>query len=134
ITGGSHDNTVGGTAAGAGNRIAFNSGIGVDFPASATGTGNAILGNSIFSNGGPGIDFKDDGVTANDACDADTGPNNLQNFPVITSVTAGVGSTTIQGTLNSVASTQYRIEFFTNDACEPSGFGEGKTFCGSTDA
>jgi hypothetical protein len=130
---GSHNNTVGGTAAGAGNRIAFNSGVGVDLPLSVVGTGNAILGNSIFSNGGLGIDLNDDGVTANDACDADTGSNTLQNFPVITSVTAGVGSTTVQGTLNSVASTQYRIEFFANDACDPSGFGQGKTFLGSSD-
>jgi CSLREA domain-containing protein len=130
---GSHNNTVGGTAAGAGNRIAFNSGVGVDLPLSVVGTGNAILGNSIFSNGGLGIDLNDDSVTANDACDADTGSNTLQNFPVITSVTAGVGSTTVQGTLNSVASTQYRIEFFANDACDPSGFGQGKTFLGSSD-
>src|SRR5207253_3227805 len=84
---------AGGTAAGAGNRIAFNSGNGVDFPANVASTGNAVLGNELFSNGGLPIDLNDDGVTANDACDADTGPNNLQNFPVITSVTAGAGST-----------------------------------------
>ena len=71
-------------------------------------------------------------MTANDHCDADTGSNNLQNFPVITSVTAGAGSTTIQGTLDSVASRSYRIEIFANDACDSSGFGEGKTFLGST--
>jgi CSLREA domain-containing protein len=126
-------NTIGGTAAGAGNVIAFNTGVGVSMFGAPSGTGNAILGNSIFSNGGLGIDLGNDGVTANDACDADTGPNNLQNFPVITSVTAGAGSTTIQGTLNSTASTgPYRIEIFANDTCDPSGFGEGKTFLGST--
>src|SRR5207244_13640481 len=35
------------------------------------------------------------------------------------------------GTLNSIGSTQFRIEFFANDACHPSGFGEGKTFLGA---
>src|SRR5207249_5080796 len=45
------------------------------------------------------------------------------------------GSTTIQGTLNSTASTgPYRIEIFASDVCDPSGFGEGKTFLGSTTA
>jgi hypothetical protein len=123
-------NTIGGTAANAGNVIAFNTGVGVLMFGAPPGTGNAVLGNSIFSNGGLGIDLGNDGVTANDACDADTGPNNLQNFPVITSVTAGAGSTTIQGTLNSAANTTYRIEFFANDACEPSGFGQGRNFLG----
>ena len=128
-----HDNTIGGTA-GAGNLIAFNTGPGVGFrpPPFNSGTGNTIVGNSIFSNGGPGIDFNQDGVTANDACDADTGSNGLQNFPVITSVTAGAGSTTVQGTLNSVASRSFRIEIFANEVCDPSGFGEGKTFLGGT--
>ena len=93
--------------------------------------GNPVLGNSIFSNSDLGIDLGGDGVTGNDACDADTGSNGLQNFPVITSVLASVGSTEIIGTLNSTASTgPYRVEFFSSPTCDPSGFGEGKTFLG----
>ena len=123
------DNTIGGTALGAGNTIAFNSDRGVKANA---GTGNAILGNSIFSNTGLGIDLGGDGVTPNDAADADTGANNLQNFPVLTSAVSG--STIIQGTLNSTASsTQFRLEFFSNTSCDPSGNGEGETFLGFTD-
>jgi hypothetical protein len=127
------NNIVGGTAAGAGNVIAFNNGRGI---LAESGTGNSFLGNSIFSNTGSpglGIDLKlDNGVTPNDAGDADFGPNNLQNFPVLTSATSAGGDTTIMGTLNSTASTSFRIEFFSNTSIDPTGFGEGQTFIGST--
>jgi len=79
-----------------------------------------------------GIDLETDGVTANDNCDADAGSNNIQNFPVITSAVTGATTTTISGTLNSTAATQFRIEFFSNTTCDASGNGEGQTFLGST--
>ncbi len=120
--------TTGGTAAGAGNVIAFNDGNGI----SVQGTRHAIEGNAIFSNGLLGIDLNTDGVTLNDPCDADGGPNNFQNFPVITSVTNSGGLTSIKGHLNSVANTRYRIEFFANDSTDPSRFGEGQIFIGFT--
>jgi hypothetical protein len=41
-------------------------------------------------------------------------------------------ATTVQGTLNSTASTAFRIEFFSNQTCDSSGNGEGATFLGST--
>ena len=134
IQGNCVNDTIGGVAAGAGNLIAFNQGPGVWVPDS---TNSPILGNSIYSNAGLGIDLggngtTPDGVTPNDACDADTGGNNLQNFPVITSVTPGATNTTIAGTLNSTASTQFRLEFFANTSCDPAGNGEGKTLIGST--
>ena len=72
-----------------------------------------------------------DGVTTNDATDADTGPNNLQNYPVLTSATSGA-TMTVQGTLTSAANTTFRIEFFSGGA-DPSGFGEGATPLGSLD-
>ena len=47
----------------------------------------AVRGNPIFANGGLGIDLNNDGVTGNDAGDSDAlGPNELQNFPVLTAV------------------------------------------------
>jgi CSLREA domain-containing protein len=51
-----HENTIGGTAAGAGNTIAYNQLVGV-WVATAVepATGNAIRGNSIHSNGSGGI-------------------------------------------------------------------------------
>ncbi|HEV7903867.1 MAG TPA: carboxypeptidase regulatory-like domain-containing protein [Pyrinomonadaceae bacterium] len=125
-------NIIGGTAAGAGNTIAFNGGRGIALTAAAT-TRVSIRSNSIHSNNGLGIDLGNNGSTPNDAGDADTGANNLQNFPVLSSVTSGSGNTTFQGTLNSAASTQFRVEFFSNPACDPSGNGEGKVFLGATD-
>ena len=124
------NNIIGGTAAGSGNLIAFSQGPGV----SVTGTGNAILGNSIFSNSDLGIDLGADGPTPNDNCDGDSGANNKQNFPVITTVTPGASTTTIAGTINSTANTQFRIEVFVSDSCDPSGNGEGKVFLGTANA
>ena len=70
------------------------------------------------------------GVTPNDLGDGDTGANNLQNFPVLETVSSSGGMTNITGRLNSAASTTYRIEFFANDAIDPSGYGEGQIFLG----
>jgi uncharacterized protein (TIGR03437 family) len=123
------NNIIGGTAANASNVIAFNNQNGVRV-AIGTPTGNRVLTNAIFSNSALGIDLGDDGVTANDAGDSDTGPNNLQNFPVLTSATSSGGNTTIQGTLNSTANTAFRLEFFSNPSCDASGYGEGQVFLG----
>jgi hypothetical protein len=125
---GGSNNTVGGTGAGEGNVVAFNA-KGVVVGASATGV--RIQGNSVHSNTALGIDLGDDGVTANDAGDADAGANNLQNFPVVTSATTAAGSTSLAGALASTANATFRVEFFTSPACDASGSGEGQTFLGS---
>ncbi|MBA3650959.1 MAG: hypothetical protein H0W66_05645, partial [Chthoniobacterales bacterium] len=80
-----------------------------------------------------GIDLGTDGVSLNDLGDGDSGPNNLQNFPRVATVTATGGNVAISGFLNSRPNTAYRIEFFANDVADPSGFGEGQTFLGSAD-
>jgi CSLREA domain-containing protein len=128
--------TVGGTVVGAGNLVSGNTSSGVTVIASpGTATGNRILGNSIYGNGGIGIDLGVvdplEGVTPNDDGDGDTGPNNLQNFPDLTSVTIAGAGTTVQGTLDTEANKAYRLEFFANSACDASGNGEGQTFLGS---
>ena len=122
------NNTIGGTAA-EGNIIAFNFGAGVFIE---SGTGNAIRSNSIFSNGGLGIDLSPVGLTPNDVNDGDSGANNLQNFPILTSAKgAAGGGVNIQGTLNSTANTTFTLDFFANTSCDGSGNGEGRTFLGS---
>ncbi|MBI3659973.1 hypothetical protein HY230_05820 [Candidatus Acetothermia bacterium] len=132
--GGSINNTIGGIESGAGNTIAYNGGPGVSVSVfNSSSTGNAILGNTIFSNKKLGIDLGRDGVTQNDTLDPDTGPNNLQNFPVLTSAIADDKGVTISGTINTLANTTLRIEFFSNAACGPStptGYGQGALFIG----
>ena len=132
------NNIIGGTAPGAGNVIAntlgsfarggqgHGSGVVV-----FVGTGHTIRGNSIYSNGGLGIDLKDDGVTANRNCNTGFGPNNLQNFPVLTSAVILGPNTRVTGTLNSKPSTTYTLDFYANDACDPTGYGQGKVYLGS---
>ena len=122
-------NTIGGLAAGSGNVIAFSAGAGVWV---TNGANNAILGNSIFFNSGLGIDLGTIGVQANDSLDADTGANNLQNYPVITNSMCDGTNTVVQGTLDSAPSTVFRIEFYRNNVCDSTGYGQAKTYIGST--
>ncbi len=77
----------------------------------------------------------DDPSTARPDPDKDTGPNRLQNYPFITSATTFFGGTTINGTLESTPSTRKKkrtfiIQFFSNPAADPSGYGEGQTLIG----
>jgi hypothetical protein len=133
FSGAATDNTIGGTGAGEGNVIAFNNGNGITLSAfqGNANVRNLISGNRIFSNTALGIDLGNDGVTPNDAGDGDTGQNNLQNFPVITSATAGAGTTTIVGTFNSSSSATFTLEFFSSVNCDPSGNGEAEIFLGT---
>ncbi len=123
--GGATENIVGGTLPDTANTIAFNGEDGVQVE-NNTSVGNGVLRNSIHSNGGQGIDLGDDGATANDEDDPDSGPNNLQNKPNLTSAENSGGETTVEGTLNSLANRDFRVRFFSN----PSG-SEGKKYLGA---
>jgi len=131
----SDDVTIGGTSAAAGNIIAYNhktfgnNGDGVQL----SNVNDAILSNSIYSNAGLGINFGN-GPTPNHEWPpgpTGPGPNNDQNYPVLTSATSGLGNTTIQGLLNAAANTQFLIQFFSNPQKDPSGYGQGQTYLGS---
>ncbi len=109
------NNTVGGTASGAGNVIAYsgNDGVKVD-----TGTDNAIRQNSIYDSTNLGIELVNNG-------------NNNQPAPVLTSATVTSSSITITGTLQAADSTTYNLDFFANPLANPSGYGERQQFLGS---
>jgi hypothetical protein len=134
---GAGDNLIGGVNAGDGNLIAGNGGPGVLIGSIGTGalagTGNAVLGNRIYANAGIGIDLGPaDGVTPNDSR-GHVGPNDYQNFPVLASALLSGGQVVIQGTLDSMPSTEFRMEFFASAAADPSGHGPGQAFLGSVD-
>ncbi|MDQ4129271.1 MAG: Ig-like domain-containing protein [Actinomycetota bacterium] len=115
-----------------GNKIAFNgmSGIAV----LDSGDLVRITQNSIYGNGpadaeyGLGIDLGGDGVTPNDAGDADAGPNGRQNFPVLSTAATGGTTTVVRGTLSSTPNTSFRIEFASSPKADSSGYGEGRFY------
>jgi hypothetical protein len=124
-------NTIGGADSTEGNTIAHNAGPGVAISAiPAVSSRKSILSNSIYDNGGLGIDLEDDGVTLNDNEDPDTGANQHQNYPVLQSADEDSGQTEVHGTLNSLPNTGFKVQFFANNECDPSGFGEGKVYLG----
>ena len=95
----------------------------------------AILGNSIYNNAGLGIDYNYNGsplgVTPNDGFEE---PDEVQNYPIISSVSSTGSNLNVQGTLQSTPATDYRIEFFSNVNVDPSGFGEGEIYLGFVNA
>lgn len=119
------------------NTIANNGGPGVTVTrnnAANVVRGIVISQNVIHSNGGSEIDLANsgsaDGNTANDALDADTGANNLQNYPVL-SPAAGNGATvSVPFTFNSEPNQNFVLEFFRAPACDASGNGGAATYLG----
>ena len=93
-------------------------------------TGNSIRFNKSYGNGGLGIDLGDTGVQVNHA-GTTTGPNNLQNYPLITAATPG-STTIISGTLTSLASTTYTLDFYADTTPDITFYGPGQTYLGST--
>lgn len=91
---------------------------------------NAIADNVIHSNVGLGVDLGNDGVDTNDPGDGDTGPNGLQNYPVITSAIYEQGRVNVIGTLNSLPNTEFAMNVYWGPSCDPSGFGEGENTLG----
>src|SRR5215471_12849041 len=139
---------VGGVGAGEGNVCAFNGGAGILVDYSIYSLRIPIRGNSIYGNATAnganghsplGLDLGNQGgvgqggFTPNDLGDADVGPNNLQNFPLVKSVVIGASTTTVHSFLNSTASTQFTIDYYSNDGCvgRPQDFLEGRTYLGS---
>jgi titin len=114
-------NTIGGTAAGSGNAIAFNA-KGVVLIDAAT-VGDSILGNSIWGNAGPGIDLGNDGPTPN-GVNPRAFPNHGQNTPILTGRSPG----SVSGTLTSVPGTTFRLEFYATPAGGPAN--QGQVFLG----
>ena len=127
VANGAENNQVGGSAALA-NMIIDNTGAGVAVTDAGT-TGNSIRFDKIYNNGGLAIDLGDTGVQVNHA-GSTTGPNNLQNYTLITAATPG-STTIITGTLNSVASTTYTLDFYADTTPDITFYGPGEICLGS---
>ncbi|WP_431127874.1 beta strand repeat-containing protein [Flagellimonas flava] len=127
------------------NQIYSNGGAGIVV---IGGTGNLISQNSIYANGTSaaalGIDLDaaagvGDGVTVNDNGDADSGPNNLLNFPIIESIYLSGSNLVVKGWSRPGTT----LEFFLTDVSEGTAtsgdnqlglsidYGEGQTFLGT---
>jgi hypothetical protein len=101
---------------------------------------NPIVGNILTSGrNNVAIDLHNDGATMNDGDDPNTpdadpdfdgGPNNLQNFPVLSAATTTGGTTRITGNLNSLPNSAFRLEFFSNAQPHLTGFGGGEEWLG----
>lgn len=134
------DNDVDNTVVGQpndGNTIAFNGSDGIrhyyccGYNGFST-NGNSFRANSIHSNGDLGIDLAGNtagGVTLNDgAGDADTGPNDYQNFP---GLLIARNNGFMSGLLVTRGNIAYDVDFYETDTCDDSGYGEGKTWLGA---
>ncbi|MBX3081391.1 MAG: hypothetical protein KF716_07120 [Anaerolineae bacterium] len=76
--------------------------------------GNDIRSNSIYNNGGSGITLANGG-------------NNNQPAPTLTQATS---TGAITGTFSGTAGKDYRVQYFANKVCDPSGVGEGEVYLG----
>lgn len=126
------DNWIGGTAPAAGNVITNgNNGVLVG----NTAARNRIRMNSIYNNRKLGINLLGNdnaaGVTMNDPLDADSGPNDLTNFPEIQSAIPSGSLVTVVGVLNAKPNTTYVLDFYSSIDRDPSEYGEGQYYVGS---
>ena len=141
------DSLIGGTGNGEANTIADNSGDGVEIgfygacsgcSGTAAGDHDRVLSNRIFDNQfGLGINLTTqafgDGVTPNDPTDADTGPNDFLNWPVLTSASSNASTSTVNAqalTMGPASGQPYTLQFFANPACDTSGNGQARIFLG----
>lgn len=108
-----------------GNIVASNGGDGITVVGDAKK--HSIYNNSVYANGGLGIDLGDDGRTLNDTGDPDTGPNDLQNYPVLSSARTEASKTKVKGKLDSTPNETFLLQFFKNPRSTRD---EGKKYIG----
>ena len=126
LAGDSDDNEIG--QSGQGNLIVGN---GMDGIAVLdTSTGNTIRFNEITGNADMPIDLGGDGTDVNDVLDTDTGANQHQNRPVLSSATVdSTSQLTVVLQLNSAAMQTYRIDFY-EASQEPGSYGDPLRYIG----
>jgi parallel beta-helix repeat protein len=122
------NNLIGGTGAGEGNIIAFNTQSGIVAVGNNT-RGNRFSRNSIFQNTLLGIDLLDDKLPTPGLSGGGVGPNQLAMRPTLIKAQASGALGVVSGT----ASPNSTIEIFISDG-SLSGFGSGEIYCATTTA
>lgn len=127
-----HDSTIGAPLLSSfgGNLISYNVGPGVWISPSG-GSGNRVLANQYFENGNVDIDLGSAGPTANQASNPASGPNHLQNYPILSSAqrSSGANATVlVNGSLHSAPSSAYRIDVYFASGCDASAPGRGSAY------
>ncbi|MGZ3392113.1 MAG: hypothetical protein ACXVCF_21320, partial [Isosphaeraceae bacterium] len=117
---GSGANTVGGLSSGTGNTIAFNGTglIGAGVQIVGLVDQNAILSNSIHDNAGLGINLGN-GPTPNHPSGSGAGPNDFQNYPVLSTVLTDGQVTSLKGILVGTPGTSYLVQVFSSPRPDP---------------
>jgi len=107
--------------------------------------GNTIRANFVQDNGpshtGMSIDLGGDGPTANDISDSDTGPNDRQNFPTLSSIAwptaPGFGTVNqtvvVSGILRTFPGYYYQVDVYYSDGCDATGKGIAQQWIGSNE-
>ena len=112
------------------NTIAGNGGAGVHIAGNGV-VDNTVSQNSIYANAQLGIDLGGDGVTRNDCC-GHTGPNDFQDFPIVTSASVASGQLVVHGTLPGASPQTATVELFADPSgADPSHYGQGEAYLGS---
>jgi hypothetical protein len=123
------NNTIGAplNATWGGNFIVNGTGPGVWISPSG-GSGNRVLDNVFYGNTGLDVDLAQAGPSANQATNPASGPNGLQNYPVLASAErdAATDTETVTGTLSSAANTTYRLDLYWGPDCPASGRGSAR--------
>jgi parallel beta-helix repeat protein len=125
-SGGGSNNTI------TGNVISGNSLNGIMLTDTST-TGNRLTGNSIYNNSGPGINLGGGATPLPNDTQGHTGPNNFQDFPMLSSAASSSTDTSITGIFTEGAepNTTITLEFYATPAADHSGYGQGETYLGS---
>ncbi|MCY3006216.1 MAG: dockerin type I domain-containing protein, partial [Planctomycetota bacterium] len=111
----SSNNQIGDGSFNGSNWISNNGPVGIQVIHESS-SGNAISNNYITNHSLVGIDLGGDGPTPNDAQDSDTGPNQLQNYPIVEFVAVSSNRTQIAGKLESTPNSTFQIELFGQQA------------------
>ena len=75
-------------------------------------SGNSISNNYIANHSLASIDLGADGPTPNDSLDSDTGPNQLQNYPIVEFAVVSPSRTQVAGKLESTPNSTFQIDLF----------------------